>query len=55
MSESSGAVSVPFVSGLGKGREAFHAEVISRDADLALLDSYLRNKSAHFRRAFALG
>ncbi|HKO51626.1 MAG TPA: hypothetical protein VJV79_28145 [Polyangiaceae bacterium] len=27
MSESSGAVSGPFVSGLGKGREAFHAEV----------------------------
>ena len=27
MSESSGAESSPFVSGLGKGREAFHAEV----------------------------
>ncbi len=27
MSESSGAVTSPFVSGLGKGREAFHAEV----------------------------
>src|ERR1700755_1355224 len=27
MSESSGAVTSPFISGLGKGREAFHAEV----------------------------
>ena len=34
--------------------EAFYEEVISRDADLATLDQYLRNKSAHFRRAFAL-
>jgi hypothetical protein len=34
--------------------EAFHAEVVFRDPDLAPLDQYLRDKSAHFRRAFVL-
>jgi len=34
--------------------EAFHAEVVSCDPDLAPLDQYLRDKSAHFRRAFVL-
>jgi hypothetical protein len=34
--------------------ERLHAAVISGDSALAALDQYLRGKSAHFRRAFAL-
>ena len=35
--------------------EELHAAVISGDRDLAHLDRYLRDKSAHFEQAFALG
>jgi hypothetical protein len=35
--------------------ERLHAAVICGDPDLSPLDRYLRAKSAHFRRAFALG
>jgi hypothetical protein len=34
--------------------ERLHAALISGDLDLAPLDQYLKRKSAHFRRAFAL-
>jgi hypothetical protein len=34
--------------------EGFHTAVISSSPELALLDQYLRSKSARFRRAFAL-